>query len=460
MKAHLDRGPVALNVPVVGTAAVLIVAGVLGTITVDHPLLACLAASGLVVAVLTLARKLSLLVPLTTAALVLGSSSLPISAEVTLPIKFGLMAATGATAVLSLTDVQLRQRFPIGFSVAFLGLAVLSLVSSFYSATPAVTVEHAISLLILWVAVCVAIPLWCRSPERLQQLLRNVGFMAGATVAVGMVLSAVGAIPGFQVGRFHGLLINPNTLGYFVAPILPPLALLAARTTSQRMIMILIVGILLVGLVLSGSRAGLLSAFFGTLVGYAVAKDARRALLAAVAGGLVIATVLLFWDQPVRPSGEGLLEIGTGGKRTEAWPDGLRLISQKPLTGHGFATTPIVFPEHRSEEIFRGSGSSFGRLHNSYLEAAMDLGWPGAAIMALLALSGLVAAWKLSRVPGPSAFIGAVLVAGISGGLMEAVFETGLIAAGGLLAFHFWMLVAAAHTLRLRAAFSARGTAR
>jgi hypothetical protein len=43
-----------------------------------------------------------------------------------------------------------------------------------------------------------------------------------------------------------------------------------------------------------------------------------------------------------------------------------------------------------------------------------------------------------------------VLVAGIAGGVVEAVFESGLLAAGGLLAFDFWLLVASAHSIRSR----------
>lgn len=397
----------------------------------------------LLVGILVLHRQLWLLVPITTVGLVLGSSLFPFAqSSWMLATKFALMTSVAATALPSLLEKGRHHRTPIVFAIAFLGLVGLAFVSTLYSFAPVVTFQHAGSLLILWLAVAVAVPLGCERPEDFMRLLRNVGVVAATVVLVGIWLTFANALP--SSGRFQGILGNANTIGYF-APILPSLVLMAAHENKRRGLLFMTATVLFIGLLLSGSRGGLLSAFFGIGVGFAVARNARRALIVALTSGAVIAGLFAVLDRPLRPVGEGVLEIGTGSKRLEAWSDGLRLISERPLTGYGFAATPVVFPELRS------AGSNLGRLHNSYLEAAMDLGWPGAVFMVLLGLSGLMAAWRLARTGANLRPVGAILFGGIAGGMMECVFESGLLAAGGLLAFHFWILVAAAHALRLRA---------
>ena len=65
-----------------------------------------------------------------------------------------------------------------------------------------------------------------------------------------------------------------------------------------------------------------------------------------------------------------------------------------------------------------------------------------------LVVSGLVAAWRVVRMPGPHRALATVLMAGIVGGAVEGFFESGLLAAGSLLALPFWIVVALAHSLR------------
>jgi O-antigen ligase len=143
---------------------------------------------------------------------------------------------------------------------------------------------------------------------------------------------------------------------------------------------------------------------------------------------------------------EGLFELGTGSERSVVWGETIPLIAERPLAGHGFGTTPTIFPA--------AQGSSgpliLGRTHNSYLEAAVDLGWTGMLWLMAIALGGLVAAWRVSRLPGPDRVAGTALLAGVVGGGVEGMFESGLLAAGGLLAFPFWTVVALAHSLRVK----------
>ena len=456
--AELARPSLAAS-SVVSWAAVLGLALVLGVAVARRPTLVALALLASILVLLVLFRQVQILVPLTSAALVIGSSSFALSPRVTLTAKFAVMGAVGATAFTWIRGVPER-RVPHSFAVAFLGLVGLAVVSTGYSIAPAATFEHGLSLLVLWLAVAVAIPLAWRDQEDFLRLLIGVAAVAVATVAAGVILTAGGFLAGFEDARFQGIFANPNTLAFFVAPILPSLVLaISEKAVRRRGVLMITVVVIAAALVMSGSRAGLLSCAVGTAVGFAAARRSGRVLAVVLVITALVGALLVVSGLSVRPgteSREGLLERGTGSGRLVAWPDGLRLIAEHPITGIGFATTPIVFPVARDQRLFKGFEGQFGRLHNSYLEAALDLGWPGAVFVFLLALSGAVAAWRASRRRDAWGGFGAILVAGIVGGMVEAFFESGLLAAGGLLAFHFWLLVAAAHAIQVRIRSEAR----
>jgi O-antigen ligase len=278
----------------------------------------------------------------------------------------------------------------------------------------------------------------------------------GVTV-VGLVLGLTGIVPAFEsYGRFNGILNNPNALGYFAAPLLPPLVVYAASEPGgrRRRVMLLAITVLVVGIGLSGSRAGSLSAAAGVIVGLMAsgatgqAQVARRALAVAVVALMAAALAFPALGLQVRSgtAGEALFELGTGSRRAVAWREALPLVSEQPLTGHGFGATTIIFHD-RFAGIDR---AALGRTHNSYLEAAVDLGWTGMVWLIALIGAGLLAAWRVSRLPGPDRIVGTALLAGIVGGAVEGTFESGLLAAGGLLAFPFWTVVALAYSLRVK----------
>lgn len=420
-----------------------------------HSRLPFLALAAALAAFLVIRRQMALLVPITTLALVIGSSAISLG-PISFYGKFLMQAAiVGTVPVILVLAPPNEPRIPFGFTLAFFGLAFLTLVSTGYSVAPSETLPHAISLLLLWAATAVAIPLWLRRPEDVPTLLVGTGTVAAGTVLAGFALSAAGRVTGYDAGRFQGVLGNPNTLGYFIGPILPALVLLAAQTEvrRRRRILVLVIAILTIGVTLSGSRAGIVSSAAGILGGLFLARgswrirQAVRIVTVGLLAVLVAAGLLYFLHRPLRPAeaAGGLVHPGTGSGRTVAWEQSLQLIAERPLLGQGFATTPVIFPEKQQ------AGLSLGRLHNSYLETALDIGWPGAIWMTLLGLSGLAAAWRLCHSSGPSRTMGAVLFAGILGGMVEVIFESGMLSAGGLFAFHFWLLVAIAHALRLRA---------
>jgi O-antigen ligase len=432
----------------------LVVAGgavFLGYVVTRDSRIAVMLVIGLGVGWLVIQRNLRILAPMTTVALVLGSSTLP-GSSLWYAVKFAMIGAVAATIIPAIASDRKHLPVPVRFAVGFGALIGLMFASTAWSVALTVTRDKAISMLLLWLAVAVAIPLGLRDQRDLIQVIRWIGFVAAGTIVAALALGAAGLAVSFDAsGRFRGILVNPNTLGYFVAPILPALVVLAARSqrNRDRAFLIAVIAVLAVGLALTGSRAGALASAAGVLSGLFASgatrqgRHARRILVVITLAFGTIVTV--YWSLHIQPrhASESFFELGTGSGRTIAWADALPLIAERPLLGYGFGTTEVLFPEAQSTS----QGKVQGAVHNSYLEAGVDLGWLGMLWLGALALSGGVAAWRIARSQGQHRWVGTALLAGIVGGIVNGVFETGLLAAGGLIAFHFWLMVAMAHSI-------------
>jgi O-antigen ligase len=419
-------------------AAALVVAGCLG--------------------VLVVRRDMRVLLPLAVAALAWGSSVLPGAGSVAFYAKFGLLAAIGLTAVIVALSPGDHLPVPLPFAIAFGALLVWALASTSWSVSPDDTIYKSVSMLIVWTAAVIAIPTWTRD----ERDVRSVILAFGVTAAVVMVLGVAGGMSGLfdafrDSHRFNGLLNDANAIGYWAAPIIPALVLMATRTPSgrKRVVIVASVVVLTIAIALSGSRGGSIAAASGVVVGFLAAgatgqwRSAARAIgvaIVALAAAFLIFPALGLGVRSTQTATEGLFQVGTGSNRAPAWGAAIRTTDEAPWIGHGFATTPVIFPLAQSVTT---QAQVLERTHNSYLEAAIDLGWPGTIWLACLATSGLLAAWRVARRPGPWQAIGTILLAGVVGGMVEGLFESGLLAAGGLLAFPFWSIVALSHSVRL-----------
>ncbi|RMG16896.1 MAG: O-antigen ligase domain-containing protein [Planctomycetota bacterium] len=219
--------------------------------------------------------------------------------------------------------------------------------------------------------------------------------------------------------------------------------------------------LLVVGIFLSQSRAGVLAAgvcAVGTLAlsgalfvaapwpGASWRRRVRWRLLgAAAAGGVLGLGVLLADVDPLLHRLEHA-EVGWEG-RLRLWRIAARVIGGHPLGGAGLATfddasLAVLSPE---EELRRRPGSA----HNDYLELAADLGVPAAA----LALAGLGAlllgAVRRGRDLAPDArCLNAGFLGGVLGALAHATCEFALQIPGPALLFATCLGLSAGLTAR------------
>jgi O-antigen ligase len=445
-----------------------ILAVVVGRTSATSPKLAVgafgLGAIGLLVA----ARRGVMLIEVTILALVWGSSTLPLG-SFAYPLKFAMFGVLALAAVPALVSVNRRHLpIPAGFTTAFAATLALALGSFAWSIDPSLTLARAASMVLLAAAVCIGVPLSLRDGDDVRRVYYVVGVTLGGVSVLGLLLGAIGVVDAFQSdGRYQGLLGNANTLGYFAATLLPPVVLLAAQQPAgrRRRLLVLAAALTAMGIALSGSRGGTIASVVGIAAGLlsaqlgGQARSVRRVVL--VAGSVALAAVLVFplLGRSVRTVGtgtQGFFVLGTGSNRTVSWRDAIPKILEDPILGHGFGTTPILYPSLQSQL----QGTILGAAHNGYIDSSLELGIGGAVIVLLLAGSGVVAAFHLGRGSGVDRMLGPILLAAIVGGMVESLVESGVLNAGGTFAFPFWMAVALAHSLRIAQLRVATGTGR
>jgi O-antigen ligase len=441
----------------VAWVAVGLLALLLGRASVAQPFLAVASLFVLTIGWLVATRRLTVLVPLATLTLAWGTSTLPL-ASLAFPAKFAMLGAIAATTIPWLLSGDRHLPVSVPFTVAFGVLVLFATMSVAWSVDSDESLQKAISLALLGAAMLIAIPLNCRDEDEARAILRWNGVSAAAFTIAGVTAGLVGVWTAFEDnGRFLGLLNNPNALGFWIAPILPVLVVMATQESpgSRRRLLVGSTLALAAALALSGSRAGAIASIAGVVVAFLASgvsgqlRTARRAVVIGIAAfaaaALIFPALGLTLRSQASGTAEGFFELGTGSGRTIVWGEALPLIGGAPVLGHGFGTTPDFFPAVQ-QQIGR---NVLGRTHNSYLEAAVDLGWPGFVLLAALVMSGIVAAWRVVRRPGPHQAFATVLLAGVVGGAVEGLFESGLLAAGSLLALPFWLVVALAHSVRV-----------
>jgi O-antigen ligase len=246
--------------------------------------------------------------------------------------------------------------------------------------------------------------------RRVENALILGGFVA---VGYGLVqLTLLGGfpndVPGLPPGpggRFGNDMLGPNNNA--VAFLLPLCICLQRSATAPRASTRWVHGVfaflMLLGIVMTGSRGGMLAALLCMLVLLAAAPGGRRILATYLIFGTVAGLVAFF----MHPFGLAEREVTTTSSsgRTSIWKVGLAACPEYCPLGSGWETFPMVYartqPTVPGAEVLAGTGGAY-QPHNVVLLVAIELGVPGLLLFfAALGLT-LVEAWRLPRtVRGP-----------------------------------------------------------
>jgi O-antigen ligase len=160
--------------------------------------------------------------------------------------------------------------------------------------------------------------------------------------------------------------------------------------------------VLMVGLLASHSRGGLLAFGAASLALAALLRRWRALLLPLVA---VLVAIGLFWVD-VSATRRAFETRGLQQSRLALWADAARMFEHFPVLGAGFNAFGTSYARYQTIERYEW----YGEAHNEYLQVVLDLGVVGALLLAALLASLLRAGVRAaSATPLDAGILGAIL---------------------------------------------------
>ncbi|HEX3223707.1 MAG TPA: O-antigen ligase family protein [Nocardioides sp.] len=374
-------------------------------------MLLVLAPIGVAVALVCLQRPLSIALPAFAASIPFGDLlDVGHSRFTSLSSVLGLLVLVGLFLRLS---VSRRQQAPLSPTVfLWLGFLAVAATTTLWSLSPGLTANG-----ILEIGSLIGIYALISLNQVDREIVRRVeqGLILGGLAAVtyGLVqLTLLGGfpndVPGLPPGpggRFGNDLLGPNNNA--VAFLLPLCICLQRSATapraSTRRLHAAFAFLMFLGIVMTGSRGGMLAAVLCTIVLFAVAPRGRKILATYLVAGIVAGLVAFF----LHPFGLAEREVTTTSSsgRTSIWKVGLAACPEYCPVGAGWETFPIVYartqPTVPGADVLAGAGGSY-QPHNVILLVGIELGIPGLLLFFSVLGLTVVEAVRLPRpVRGP-----------------------------------------------------------
>jgi O-antigen ligase len=306
-----------------------------------------------------------------------------------------------------------------------------------FSVDPLRTLLAASALITPLAVLCAG---WSLPRDRLIDAGWGVVALGLVTVLVGMAQLSAGAAPG-EGGSGQGRILlgtfaNRNTTGLFLGFALGLAALLPAPRPHRalQLVRVAVCALLLIAVVLTQSRTGLVLALLPVLLGTARAVSALLGdhVLAGKEAGASRGVAIVLAAVALVGAGTGAMLVTAPGRvsatleRFEAKDDPRRFIWDDATfsagrywpTGSGMGTFDEIYQIDESLENLTRRRA--GRVHNDYIELTIEAGAPGLALAALwIALIGWLS-WSARRSPlrwaawGGSAFLLAIALQSIT----------------------------------------------
>ncbi len=321
-----------------------------------------------------------------------------------------------ALLVQLITTRRASSHIPLAVPV-WLGFLALSGLSIYWSIAPRDTAQD-VAVLASQVFLFVAIVLTRFDRVTLRRF--GTALLLGGILAVSYGLFHVLFLGGLPVAegrggspRFGDDLLGANNQA---AALLLPLAIAASRVLAEkgrsRLLHALAGLVLLAGIIMTGSRGGLLATIvvLATVLWLGAAKVAVKAAL-GVGAVLLLAVTFI-----VQPGGFGERQVEREGSsgRADIWAVGVHACRIYCLEGAGWGGFPIVYEQELtsvSEARIQHRGSTF-EPHNIFLLAVVEVGVLG-LVLAVLGLGlALRSAWRLPtsmRAPPVAAILGTLV---------------------------------------------------
>ncbi|MCC5997182.1 MAG: O-antigen ligase family protein [Oceanicaulis sp.] len=274
-------------------------------------------------------------------------------------------------------------------------LALLTMISALWSIDPEVSVRRGLA-----VVMTLAFGLWLAArydwPDLIRLIALTFAILAAGSLIAGALFPGFGVMQEVHPGAWRGLWWEKNTLGAMMA--WGALAFLAAAAcapaAAERRMWFALVPLAVLLVLLATSRTAFLAAAIA-LGGPAAIALSRRgfgfaALTAfgATAGAIALAAVLMIGPAVLL---DMLGRDATLTGRTDIWAALVRAIAERPWTGFGYGA---FWDDERGPAfwVIQATQWPVPTAHNAWLETALAIGLPGAALALWVYLAGLARA--------------------------------------------------------------------
>ncbi|HEX9099160.1 MAG TPA: O-antigen ligase family protein [Candidatus Dormibacteraeota bacterium] len=230
-----------------------------------------------------------------------------------------------------------------------------------------------------------AVPVWLIRNERGREWV-VAAFVFGTSVAC---LEALAQAASAVTFRPDGNIGNANLLGALIAMALPLAVARGFRGDQYLVAWWLAVAVMAGGLFVSTSRSGGLGALAGclALLVFAFRRNSWALVSASVSGALLSAVL---WAIAFGPLSQ--LNNDPARSRLQLWPDALRMVAARPLTGWGEDATGLTFGRYVSADW--APGVTYDRTHSGILETAATQGILGLAAQAWVVVTLFRGVWR------------------------------------------------------------------
>jgi len=292
-----------------------------------------------------------------------------------------------------------RLRWPLIAAVAAALIAFAFSVSWPLSLAGAYTRYESLPLRLSYLGL-LAMPVWLIRNERGREWV-VAAFVFGTSVASLEALVQAGSAVSF---RPDGNIGNANLLGALIAMALPLAVARGFRGDQFLVAWWLAVAVMAGGLFVSTSRSGVLGAVAGCLALVVFGFRSRSwALASAAVSGVLLSAVL--WAIAFGPFSQ--LNNDPARSRLQLWPDALRMIAARPVTGWGEDATGLTFGRYVSADW--APGVTYDRTHSGILETAATQGILGLVAQGWVLVTLFRGIWR-HRFSGSVAALGAACI--------------------------------------------------
>jgi O-antigen ligase len=323
------------------------------------------------------------------------------------------LALTGATVLIAIAALGTvrRDRVP-GLAGRGLLLAPFALMVSWFAVSLAWAEEPGIGgeRLFEWVltgAMIVAVAVTVRTPRDVRLILAGLVLGPVMSVIIGIASDGLTLAPAevetatSVEGRLVGGVGDPNFLALGIVPAIVLAVILAGARPAARSAVAAAIGVLVVGLLATQSRGGLVAAAVTCVAAVIFMAGQRRKVLLGAATVVGIGIVYLTANPaPIERVTEQDEKGGTG--RTELWDVGASVSADHPIAGVGLNNFTVHSPRYTDQ----AGGLRYVDLiaerphavHNTYLQTMVETGVVGLLFFLTAVAAGLRATWSAARI--------------------------------------------------------------